>query len=159
AANAASRDPVRLSVFGRDRFRLCGGTRSRKLAPFAPVSSEATAGLLYTSGTTGIPKGALLTHAAMLANARGTAQQLRVTPTDRWPSIIPLFHCAGCTMTLLGSLQAGAAYVGVPAFDPVDMFEVVQRERCTLLTGVPTTYLAMLDHPSRPQYDLSSLRA
>jgi fatty-acyl-CoA synthase len=83
------------------------------------VSGGDAAALLYTSGTTGFPKGALLTHAGMLANSWGTAQRLGAAPGDRWTSIIPLFHCAGCVLNLLGSLQSGAAYVGVPAFDPV----------------------------------------
>ena len=113
------------------------------------VRSEDIAALLYTSGTTGFPKGALLTHGAMLANAWGTSQRFGVVAGDRWTSIIPLFHCAGCILNILGPLQHGAAYVGVPAFDPVTMFEIIESERCTLLSGVPTSYAAMLDHPER----------
>ena len=90
------------------------------------------AALLYTSGTTGFPKGALLTHGAMLANAWGTSERFGVVAGDRWTSIIPLFHCAGCILNILGPLQHGAAYVGVPAFDPVTMFEIIESERCTL---------------------------
>jgi fatty-acyl-CoA synthase len=123
------------------------------------VSGGDAAALLYTSGTTGFPKGALLTHAGMLANSWGTAQRLGAAPGDRWTSIIPLFHCAGCVLNLLGSLQSGAAYVGVPAFDPVSMFEVIEKERCTMLSGVPTSYTAMLDHPERGSFDLTSLRS
>jgi fatty-acyl-CoA synthase len=123
------------------------------------VNSSDVAALLYTSGTTGFPKGALLTHAGMLANSWGTANRLGVAAGDRWTSIIPLFHCAGCIMNLLGSLQCGGAYVGVPAFDPVAMFEVIEQERCTLLSGVPTSYAGMLDHPRRREFDLSSLKA
>jgi fatty-acyl-CoA synthase len=116
------------------------------------------AALMYTSGTTGFPKAALLTHRSMLGNSSGTAQRLGIAPGDRWTSIIPLFHCAGCIMNLLGSLQSGAAYVGVPAFDAIDMFRVIETERCTALSGVPTSYLAMLEHPRRTEFDLSSLR-
>lgn len=123
-----------------------------------PQAGE-TAALLYTSGTTGFPKGALLTHQGMLANSWGTARRLDVQPEDRWTSIIPLFHCAGCIMNLLGCLQSGACYVGVPAYDPVAMFRTIEARRCTLLSGVPTTYAGMLDHPERRRFDLSSLRA
>ena len=124
-----------------------------------PASDPDTpAALLYTSGTTGAPKGAVLTHRAMMMNARETAARLGLTAGDRWTSIIPLFHCAGSIMNMLGCLQTGAAYVGVPAFDPVLMFEVIEGECCTALSGVPTSYLAMLDHPSRTEFDLSSLR-
>ncbi len=122
------------------------------------VAPDDIAALLYTSGTTGTPKGALLSHRAMMGNAWGAAQRLRVAPGERWTSIIPLFHCAGCIMTLLGSLQSGACYVGVPAFDPEAMFRVIDGARCTVLSGVPTSYLAMLEHPARGRYDLSSLR-
>jgi acyl-CoA synthetase (AMP-forming)/AMP-acid ligase II len=121
-------------------------------------SADDIAALMYTSGTTGFPKAARLTHRAMLGNAYGTAQRLGISPGDRWTSIIPLFHCAGCIMNLLGSLQSGAAYVGVPAFDPVDMFRVIEAERCTALSGVPTSYLAMLEHKRLGEFDLSSLR-
>ncbi len=117
------------------------------------------AALLYTSGTTGFPKGALLSHHAMMMDARGTADRLGLAGGDRWTSIIPLFHCAGCIMNILGCLQKAAAYVGVPSFDPENMFRIIQDERCTFLSGVPTSYLAMLDHPARAQYDLSSLKA
>jgi len=122
------------------------------------VRPDDVAALMYTSGTTGFPKGALLSHRAMLGNAFGTAGRLGIGPGDRWTSIIPLFHCAGCIMNLLGSLQAGAAYVGVPAFDPVDMFSIIHQERCTALSGVPTSYVAMLENKRRPEFDLSSLR-
>lgn len=129
--------------------------------PLASGADEpsATAALLYTSGTTGFPKGALLTHRAMMMDARGAAKRLGVRSGDRWTSIIPLFHCAGCIMNVLGALQGGATYAGVPSFDPEGMFKIIQSERCTVLSGVPTSYLAMLDHPARRHFDLSSLRA
>ncbi len=114
--------------------------------------------LQYTSGTTGFPKGALLTHEGMLKNALATVKRLGLKPRDRWTSIIPLFHCAGCIMNMLGCLQAGACYVGVSHFDPELMFQIIEAESCTVLTGVPTSYLAMLEHPERGRYDLSSLR-
>lgn len=128
---------------------------------FTPSATDggAVAALLYTSGTTGFPKGALLSHRAMMMDAGATAMRLGLRAGDRWTSIIPLFHCAGCIMNLLGTLQMGAAYVGVPSFDPENMFRVIEAARCTHLSGVPTSYLAMLDHPARVQFDLSSLRA
>jgi fatty-acyl-CoA synthase len=93
-----------------------------------------------------------------MMNARTTAARLGIVAGDRWTSIIPLFHCAGCVMSALGCLQTGATYVGVPSFDPVTMFETIEAERCTVLSGVPTSYLAMLEHPRRRDFDLSSLR-
>jgi acyl-CoA synthetase (AMP-forming)/AMP-acid ligase II len=135
---------------------LAAGARSA--APLPSVAPDAPASLQFTSGTTGVPKGALLTHRGMLANAWGTAGRLGLTPADRWTSIIPLFHCAGCIMSLLGTLQTGAAYVGVPAFEPEEMCRVIAAERCTLLSGVPTSWLAMRDLPGRARHDLASLR-
>ena len=120
---------------------------------------EAVGSIQYTSGTTGRPKGAALSFSGMMSNARATADRLRITSDDRWTSIIPLFHCAGCIMNLMGCLSRGAAYVGVSAFNAEDMFRVIESERCTLLTGVPTSYVGMLQHPRRTEYDMSSLRA
>ena len=62
-------------------------------------------------------------------------------------------------MCVLGTLQRGSCYVGVPAFSPVEMFALMQDEKCTMLSGVPTSHIAMLDHPERQNYDLSNLRA
>lgn len=124
-----------------------------------PWSPRELASIQYTSGTTGRPKGAELCFEGMLMNARGTAERLGVTAEDRWTSIIPLFHCAGCIMNVLAALSVGATYVGIRAFDAGRMLRLIERERCTLLTGVPTSYLAMLDHPERAGFDLSSLRA
>ena len=128
---------------------------------FSPRDFDAAqpAALLYTSGTTGFPKGAVLSHRAMMAVGQSSAARLGLQPGDRWTSIIPLFHCAGCVLNLLGCVSHGAAYVGVPSFDPENMFRVIAAERCTVLSGVPTSYLAMLDHPARRNHDLSSLRA
>jgi acyl-CoA synthetase (AMP-forming)/AMP-acid ligase II len=94
----------------------------------------------------------------MMLVARHSTERLGVAAGDRWTSIIPLFHCAGCILNLLGCLVRGAAYVGVPGFAPETMFRVIAEERCTFLSGVPTSYLAMLDHPARKDYDLSSLK-
>ena len=134
---------------------VANGHAARPVEP----DPDAVAALLYTSGTTGFPKGALLSHRAMMMVAGGTAERLGLRAGDRWTSIIPLFHCAGCILNLLGALRMGAAYVGVPNFDPENMFRVIEAERCTFLSGVPTSYLAMLDHPSRGRYEMSSLRA
>ena len=122
------------------------------------VCDSDLASLQYTSGTTGTPKGALLTHQSMLWVAWGCASRLGIGPEDRWTSIIPLFHCAGCIMNLLGCLQKGACYVGVPSFSAETMFSVIETERCTALSGVPTSFLAMLGHPARGRYTLDSLR-
>ncbi len=117
------------------------------------------AALLYTSGTTGFPKGALLTHHGMLTNSRSIFERLRIGPDDRYTTMIPLFHCAGCCMVVLGILQSGACYVGVPSFDPETMFRIIETEDITAMSAVPTAYLAMLRSEARARCDLSTLRA
>jgi fatty-acyl-CoA synthase len=123
-----------------------------------PMAVNTPAALLYTSGTTGFPKGAMLSHEAMAFVARTAPQRLGIGERDKWTSIIPLFHCAGCIFNLLGCLYAGACYVGVSHFDPELMFKIIEGEGINFLSGVPTSYLAMLNRPARSQYDLSSLR-
>ena len=125
----------------------------------ATIAPGTLGSIQYTSGTTGRPKGASLSFDGMMLNAALTARRLGLREADRWTSIIPLFHCAGCIMNLMGCLTAGAAYVGVPAFDAEGMLQLIQDERCTVLTGVSTSFLAMLQHPARSRYDLRSLRA
>ncbi len=127
-------------------------------APLPAVAPAAIAGVLYTSGTTGFPKGTLLSHRAMLFDAWQVTKRLGVVEGDRWTSMIPLFHCAGCIMAVLGSLQRGGCYVGVAGFTPECMFSTIEAERCTVFSAVPTAYLAMHEHPARKAYDLSSLR-
>ena len=122
------------------------------------VDADAVAMLLYTSGTTGFPKGALVTHRALMQNAWVAGNRLDLGERDTLTTIIPLFHCAGVVGAILNALVHGARYVGVPWFDAESMFRIIQDERCTWLTGVPTSYLAMLQHPARAKYDLSSLR-
>lgn len=134
------------------------GSADRANPQLPDVLPNSAGSLQYTSGTTGRPKGALLTHAGMLENAWQAGRRLGIGTGDRYTSIIPLFHCAGCIMGVLMCLQYGATYVGVAAFDPETMFQIIDRERCTAISGVPTSYLAMLDHPARRDYDLSSLR-
>lgn len=143
---------------GDGAFQALLAEGERSSAPLPAVAPGDVAGLLYTSGTTGRPKGALLSHAAMLADSWGSDARLGVRAGDRWTSIIPLFHCAGCIMNMVGCVQARATYVGVPAFDADTMCRVIEAERCTILTGVPTSYLAMLEHPGRAGRDLASLR-
>lgn len=147
-----------VDVPGVRRYRDLVSSEATRFEP-AAVSPGNLGSIQYTSGTTGRPKGARLSFDGMMLNAALTARRLGLRETDRWTSIIPLFHCAGCIMNLMGCLSTGAAYVGVPAFDAESMFRVIQDERCTLLTGVPTSYLAMLQHPARERYDLGSLRA
>ncbi len=113
----------------------------------------------FTSGTTGLPKGATLTHHNILNNAYFTGAAIRLTSTDRICIPVPLYHCFGMVIGNLACTTQGAAMVYPDAgFDPTSVLETVQAERCTVLYGVPTMFIAELGHPDFDQYDLTSLR-
>jgi fatty-acyl-CoA synthase len=113
----------------------------------------------FTSGTTGSPKGATLTHRNILNNARFIGVTLKLTSADRICVPVPLYHCFGMVAGSLVAVATGAAMVfPSEAFEPGATLEAVEVERCTVLYGVPTMYLAMLDHPDFLSTEVSSLR-
>ena len=115
--------------------------------------------ILYTSGTTGQPKGAELTHANLRSNARTGGQDLvRSGPDDVIMGCLPLFHVFGLTCGLNASVLAGACLTLIPRFDGAKALSVIQRDRVTIFEGVPTMFSAMLHAPDGGSYDVSSLR-
>ena len=113
----------------------------------------------FTSGTTGNPKGATLTHHNVINNARFIAQAMRLTEADSLCIPVPLYHCFGMVLAVLACVASGAAMVFPgESFDPVATLAAVSEERCTALHGVPTMFIAELDHPQFANFDLSSLR-
>jgi fatty-acyl-CoA synthase len=113
----------------------------------------------YTSGTTGSPKGATLSHHNILNNARFTADLLRYTPEDRVCIPVPLYHCFGMVLGNLACTCTGACIVyPAPVFEPVETLATCAAERCTSLYGVPTMFIAQLGHERFSEFDLSSLR-
>jgi long-chain acyl-CoA synthetase len=118
-----------------------------------------TAVILYTSGTTGTPKGAELTHSNMLENCRhGGTELVRVDEHDVILGALPLFHSFGQTCCMNNAVRAGACLTMIPRFGPAKALEIIQRDKVTLFEGVPTMYHAMLNDPDRDRYDVSSLR-
>ncbi len=113
----------------------------------------------YTSGTTGFPKGATLTHKNILNNAWFVGERVRYTPEDKICVPVPFYHCFGMVLANLAGLLRGACLV-VPgdSFDPLEALKAVATERCTSLYGVPTMFIAELDHPRFSEFDVSSLR-
>jgi fatty-acyl-CoA synthase len=113
----------------------------------------------FTSGTTGRPKGATLTHHNLLNNSFFIGEAMRLTERDRTCIPVPLYHCFGMCHGNLATLTHGATMVyPAEAFDPVSVLETVEAEKCTVLHGVPTMFILELDHPDFKKYDISSLR-
>jgi fatty-acyl-CoA synthase len=137
--------------------------RPQDLARLQQLSDELqpddACNIQFTSGTTGSPKGATLSHFNILNNAYFVARTINLTPSDRLCIPVPLYHCFGMVMGNLGCVTHGAAMV-YPAewFDAQATLEAVHAERCTALYGVPTMFIAELDHPEFSRYDLTSLR-
>jgi fatty-acyl-CoA synthase len=125
----------------------------------AGLSFDDPINIQYTSGTTGFPKGATLTHHNILNNGYFVAEACHYTEADRVCIPVPFYHCFGMVMGNLGCTTHGATMV-VPeaAFDPLAVLETVEQERCTSLYGVPTMFIAELNEPSFSRFDLSSLR-
>jgi long-chain acyl-CoA synthetase len=124
-----------------------------------PANADDTAVILYTSGTTGQPKGAELSHSNLLLNAALVVPRLvPIDQNDVALGVLPLFHSFGQTCIQNASIAAAATFTLLPRFTPQDAFEIMERDGVTLLAGVPTIYFGLLHHESERSYDLSKLK-
>jgi fatty-acyl-CoA synthase len=126
----------------------------------ARLQADDAINIQFTSGTTGFPKGATLTHRNILNNGFFIGEAMKLTADDRLCVPVPLYHCFGMVLGNLACLTHGSTIVyPADAFDPLAVLETVQAERCTGLHGVPTMFIAEMQHPEFKRFDVSSLRA
>lgn len=124
----------------------------------AAVGVDDVINMQYTSGTTGFPKGVMLSSRNIVNNGEVLGRMLGYTPEDRLCLCVPLFHCFGCVIGVLGSYTHGASICPLEWFEPARVLATIARERCTALYGVPTMFLAELEHLDFGRFDLTSLR-
>ena len=151
--------PPRAQAFADFVGQAGPAQRARVAGLSAALDPDDAINIQFTSGTTGAPKGATLSHFNIVNNARFCAKAMAFTAADRLCIPVPLYHCFGMVLGVLACTASGAAMVFPgEGFDAQATLAAVERQRCTALHGVPTMFVAMLAHPSRNQYDLSTLR-
>ncbi len=112
----------------------------------------------YTSGTTGFPKGVMLTHYNIVNNGKTIGDGMAFTNKDKLCICVPLFHCFGLVLATMACITHGTTLVPIEAYSPVPVMNAISQEKCTAVHGVPTMFIAMLEHPMFSQFDFSSLR-
>jgi fatty-acyl-CoA synthase len=122
------------------------------------VDNNDVVNMQYTSGTTGFPKGVMLTHRNILNNGYYIGERQKFTEEDKLCITVPLFHCFGIVLAVMAIITHGATMVMIELFDPVMVLAAVQKEKCTALYGVPTMFIAEFSHPMFDMFDLSTLR-
>jgi fatty-acyl-CoA synthase len=160
AAKAGTADPAPEGFTPYEQLRIAAArvTDTELNARGAGIGPDDVINMQYTSGTTGFPKGVMLSSRNIVNNGEALGRVLGYTPDDRLCLCVPLFHCFGCVIGVLGAFTHGACLCPVVAFDPKQVLETVHREHCTALYGVPTMFIAELECPDFANYDLTSLR-
>ncbi|MFS0782111.1 AMP-binding protein [Bacillus sp. 1P06AnD] len=124
----------------------------------AMLKPEDVINMQYTSGTTGFPKGVMLTHSNIVNNGKNIGECMKLTNQDRMCIPVPFFHCFGCVLGTMACVTSGATMVPVQEFDPDLVLQTVQAEKCTALHGVPTMFITELNLPNFDSFNLSTLR-
>ncbi|MGE0157558.1 MAG: AMP-binding protein [Geobacter sp.] len=124
----------------------------------ATIDCNDTINMQYTSGTTGFPKGVMLTSLNLVNNGFQIGECMKFTDQDRLCIPVPFFHCFGSVLGVMASVTHGTAMVPVEMFDPLKVLQTIEAEKCTAVHGVPTMFIAELEHPDFKKFDLSTLR-
>ncbi len=142
-----------------DLLKMGGKITERELDDrMNTLTDDDVINMQYTSGTTGFPKGVMLTHHNIVNNARMVGDVMGMTEKDSLLIQVPVFHCFGCVMSTLNCVYHGSAMVLLEFFDPKLALETMAQEKCTAVNGVPTMFVTILNHPDFDRYDLTSLR-
>jgi fatty-acyl-CoA synthase len=142
-----------------DLYELAGQISDGELkARQASLEIHDVINMQYTSGTTGFPKGVMLTHYNLVNNGKCIGDCMNFTYEDKLCIPVPLFHCFGCVLAVLACVTHGSTMVPIDYFQPLKVLQAVQDENCTAVHGVPTMFIAMLEHPEFPKFKFSKLR-
>ena len=128
------------------------------LARFNSIDCNEVVNMQYTSGTTGFPKGVMLSHRNIVNNGKTIGEGMALTSKDRLCICVPMFHCFGLVLAFLACLTNKASMVAVESYNPVVVMETLSKKQCTAVHGVPTMFIQMLEHPTFDQFDFSHLR-
>jgi fatty-acyl-CoA synthase len=150
--------PAGLAPYEALRERAAEITEAQLDARSREVALDDVINMQYTSGTTGFPKGVMLSSRNIVNNGYWLGEGLGYTPQDRLCLCVPLFHCFGCVIGVLGAYTHGVCLCPVESFDARRVLEIIEREHCTSLYGVPTMFLAEMEDAEFARFDLSSLR-
>ena len=140
-------------------IKLGEGVPDAELAAIeATLNCHETINMQYTSGTTGFPKGVMLTHSNIVNNGFNIGECMKFSEKDRLCIPVPFFHCFGCVLAVMASVTHGTTMVPVEIFDPLKVLQTIEKEKCTAVHGVPTMFIAELEHPEFSTFDLTTLR-
>ncbi|MDD2321198.1 MAG: AMP-binding protein [Geobacteraceae bacterium] len=143
----------------RELYELAQGVSDEELAVIEQsLDIHDVINMQYTSGTTGFPKGVMLTHYNLVNNGFYIGECMRFTEKDRLCIPVPFFHCFGCVLGVMVCVTHGSTMVPIETFNPLQVLQAIEKERCTAVHGVPTMFIAELEHPEFETFDLSSLR-
>ena len=124
----------------------------------ASLDPHEVVNMQYTSGTTGFPKGVMLTHFNIINNGKSIGDCMKLTPDDKMCICVPFFHCFGMVLAITACVTHASSMVPIEAYRPLEVMQAVQNEECTAMHGVPTMFIAILDHPDFKQYSFTKLR-